>query len=246
MKSLGMKKLVSDKRCDDLTKNTKCHLDPDIYKDIIKPGEKERKNGWKSLFGQREVAQGHLNEQKVQEGDLFLFFGWFKETYKSEDGENYLFDKSDKKGRHIIFGYLQIGERIQDKNKIKDWMKYHPHYEDWRKNNTLYVARDTLSWDNKIPGAGVFKFKKELVLTKNGLSHSKWNLPDFFKNKNISISYHSKKSWKPEGYFQSVGRGQEFVITSGDESNQKRIENWAKQLISNQLSSGHRRICYIR
>jgi hypothetical protein len=62
--------------------------------------------------------------------------------------------------------------------------------------------------------------------SSDGMSASRWKLfPDFMRN--VSISYHSEKSWK-ENYFQSVGRGQEFVF-SADENPQ--IMKWVSNLI---------------
>lgn len=209
----------------ELTKNTKCHLDPDIYPEII-----HRRENWKPCFGQMDAAQTLLSNQKVKVNDLFLFFGWFQHIENDKDGK-FRF-KEDAPDLHIIFGYLQIGEILQVNNrtKIPDWMQDHPHAKnaDRRKNptNTIYVARDNLSWDESKSGAGVFALNDNLILTKNGFPRSRWELPDFFKG--IKISYHSKKSWENEGYFQSAARGQEFVIEDNNE-----VENWAKQLINN-------------
>ena len=83
-----------------------------------------------------------------------------------------------------------------------------------------------MSWDERVSGAGIFRFNKELVLTKEGLSRSKWDLPEFFKD--VKISRHSDKSWKSEGYFKSVDIGQEFIIEDNDD-----VENWAKSIIKN-------------
>ena len=66
------------KYCDEwrkLNKETKCHLDPDIYKRIM-----DREEHWKPCFGQIGGVQTHLENQGVKIGDLFLFFGWFKKT----------------------------------------------------------------------------------------------------------------------------------------------------------------------
>jgi hypothetical protein len=63
------------------------------------------------------------------------------------------------------------------------------------------------------------------VLTKKGMSSSRWILPDFLRN--IKISYHSEKSWK-DGYFQSAGRGQEFVFSTNEKNE---ILNWISDLI---------------
>jgi hypothetical protein len=94
-----------------------------------------------------------------------------------------------------------------------------------RSTNTLYIARDKLTWNKNKPGTGIFKFNKNLVLTKKGFSRAKWKLPKFFKD--VEISYHSDKSWK-DGYFQSALIGQEFVIKDN-----KKVENWAKSIINN-------------
>jgi hypothetical protein len=188
----------------ELTKDTECHLDPDIYSDVV-----TRDKAWCSLFGQIKAAQGHLSKQKVGVGDLFLFFGWFKQTIW--ENEKLCFKKSAP-DLHVIFGYLQIGKIINSEKDISTWMKYHPHCKAERwcvKNNAIYVARDTLTWDNKIPGAGVFKFSKELVLTKEGFTRSNWDLPDFFKK--VKMSKHR----------------QEKVIEDNDD-----VENWAKKLIN--------------
>ncbi|MFA5051101.1 MAG: hypothetical protein WC499_03230 [Patescibacteria group bacterium] len=206
-----------------LTKNTKCHLDPDLYAEIIK-----RRKNWRPCFGQMDAAQTHLSNQKVRPNDLFLFFGWFKQTEKDKNGK--LRFKRNAPDLHIIFGYLQIGEILQVNNgtKIPDWMQDHPHAknEDRKKNSTnnIYVAKDNLTWNKHKPGAGVFRFNDNLVLTKNGLSRSRWDLPDLFKK--VEISYHTARSWKKEGYFQSADIGQEFVVKDND-----KVENWAKQII---------------
>jgi len=105
-------------------------------------------------------------------------------------------------------------------------MEYHPHTNGWRrsnKTNTIYIARDNLSWNETIPGSGVFKFNDKLILTKKGLSRSKWDLPDLFKE--AEISYHSKDSWK-DGYFQSAAIGQEFVVRDNEI-----VENWVETLL---------------
>lgn len=217
-------KIKYDKEWHELTKDTECHLDPDICKEVI-----ERSENWKACFGQINQAQSHLHKEGVIENDLFLFFGWFKKTILKNDILQ--FDKSAP-DLHIIFGYLQIGEILQvnDKTKIPDWMQKHPHARDGdrKKNstNTIYVARDNLTWNKGKSGAGTFKFNDNLVLTKKGFSRSKWELPPFFNG--IKISRHSEKSWKKEGYFKSVDIGQEFII----EDNNK-VENWAKQIIDN-------------
>lgn len=204
-----------------LDKETRCHLDPDIHKNTI-----DRDPGWKPCFGQIDSAQSHLESQKVSKDDLFLFFGWFRKTINNNGKLE--FDPREKE-MHSIFGYLQIGEveKVDLKFDVPNWMANHPHTSGNRKNNktnTIYIARDNLSWNGALPGAGRFIFNYNLMLTKQGLSRSKWNLPDCFRG--AEISYHNANSWK-DGYFQSAAKGQEFVVKDNE-----RVKEWAKNLIN--------------
>ena len=226
MQDLNKKKYIKYKAPGDtksqwhsLELDTECHLDPDIYPSVI-----ERHKDWRPLFGQRGAAQTVLDKHNIQKGDIFLFFGRFKMT-KSVFGK-LKFDPSDR-DRHVIFGYFQIDEKIlvSEKTSIREWIRYHSHISrsNGRKNNTIYIASEALSWNAHLPGAGIFKFDRSLVLTKEGHSCSRWQLPSFFKG--LNISYHDPGSWKDD-YFQSRSRGQEFVIEESYE-----VENWVKDLI---------------
>jgi len=228
MEDLFRDKIKSEKRCQSIEREDQfCHLDPDIYKNII-----QRKLGWRGAFGQIDQAATHLENQKVQEGDIFLFFGWFRKT-KLEDNK-LIYDKIDEQGRHIIFGYMEIGEIIKPSlaTSYYDWLEGHPHLEEKylgqkQKTHTLYLAADYLSLAPGLPGYGTFNFSEKLVLSKEGETKSKWNLPDIFRK--TKISYHSN-AWK-EDYFQSVGRGQEFVMEATEE-----IKGWALSLITQNLT----------
>jgi hypothetical protein len=203
-----------------LNKDTKCHLDPDLRRPTI-----TRMNGWKPVFGQADGAETHLENQGVKEGDLFLFFGWFRKTIL-QDG-SLVFDRKDR-GRQIIYGYLQIGGIIRvRRDPMPEWAKYHSHANAQiprMSNNSIYIAKDGLSWSPEIPGAGCFYFDERLVLTKDGYSRSRWKKFDFLK----SMSHHSEASMKKD-FFQSAAIGQEFVIKNNEEA-----EKWAKELIVKQ------------
>jgi hypothetical protein len=70
----GLKpKIKSKRKWLDLDKETRCHLDPDIHKNFI-----DREPGWKPCFGQIDSARSHLENQRIRDDDLFLFFGWFR------------------------------------------------------------------------------------------------------------------------------------------------------------------------
>lgn len=215
-------KIKINGRYQELTPSTRCHLDPDIYPNLL-----NRPAQWKPLFGQIGNAQSHLEHQKVKIGDIFFFFGTFQRTEYRNGRLKFVASHLDKP-KHIIFGYLQIGEiiKINSEAKVPSWMGYHPHLDEKRKkskNNTIYIAKDTLTFDSDFLGAGTFNFHHSLVLTKKGFSKSCWALPSFFKK--VRISYHSPKNWKRD-CFQSVGRGQEFVIQCNTT-----VERWARELI---------------
>lgn len=196
-----------------------CHLDPDL-RDESYP----RDQGWTGLFGQAGSSQSHLRNQGVGEGDIFLYFGWFRHTIM-KDGK-LTFDRTCK-GFQAIYGYLQVGEMYQiNQLKTSKWMHYHPHVKRGslaKDNDCVYVASDLLSFDSQQKGWGTFNYGEKLKLTKDGYSRSRWELPDFMKE--LNISYHSEKSWK-EDYFQSAMKGQEFVI-----EDDARVVEWVKALV---------------
>ena len=96
-----------------------CHLDPDIRGAI-----KDRPTRWKPTFGQEKTALRHLQKQGVGIGDLFLFFGWFRQTEYIAGQLRY---KKDAPDWHVIYGYLQIGEIIDTPTNIPAWLNGHPH-----------------------------------------------------------------------------------------------------------------------
>ena len=133
-------------------------------------------------------------------------------------------------GIHLIFGWMQIDDVIYThQEQLPEWLEYHPHAIKRRlerQSNCIYVGKESLTWNEKISGYGIFpKASPELILTKDGLSRSRWQLPREFQG--IPITYHSDNSWK-EDYFQSACRGQEFVFEESDI-----VERWAKTIIEN-------------
>jgi len=71
--SLG--RIVEDLTRGQITGRHGAHLDPDLTACAY-----PRRPGWRSLFGQVGAAQSHLARSGVDIGDLFLFFGWFRQT----------------------------------------------------------------------------------------------------------------------------------------------------------------------
>ncbi len=92
---------------EDKTNHYNCHLDPDIRENL----RNTPVSNWRAAFGQIKSSQGLLRNQNVSIGDLFLFFGWFRQT----EGDIYngtLHFKKDAPDLNIIYGYLQIGNMM--------------------------------------------------------------------------------------------------------------------------------------
>ena len=178
---------------------------------------------WQPLFGQEGGSETHLQNNGVKEHDLFLFFGWFRQTEYRCGEIKYVKGAMDK---HVIFGYLQIGKMYRTYEDLPLSIPMHPHATQRRydsKRNCIYGASRRFLHDERYPGCGTFGYSEKLVLTKKGCSRSKWDLPDFFKS--AEISHHSSQSFK-DGYFDSAKIGQEFVI-----SDNEMIKDWAIEII---------------
>lgn len=204
---------------------TEAHLDPDLRKSSLK----DRHTEWKPVFGQVGHAQKHLEnygigkDDNLGEGILFLFFGWFRKVTKNKNGTfEYIKGEPDI---HAIWGYMEVGKIIKLNEKgdmIQEWMKYHPHvvFNNQYENNTLYIASDKL-------GAGVFKYHKDLVLTKEEeMKRSNWELPVCFNGcemTHLDLNPENRKIT-----VQSPGRGQEFIVSKDPD---QKVEKWAKNLI---------------
>ncbi|MGE5606380.1 MAG: hypothetical protein ACM3YE_11915 [Bacteroidota bacterium] len=209
-----------------ITDFQEAHQDPDLRSSMS-----SRHPDWQPLFGQNGSAQGLLNNSKVETGDLFLFFGYFKKARRTDNGVRYI---HNSKKIHAIFGYLQV-ERIIDisTESILPWIAYHPHvalktkYQGQR--NVLYVAKKNLSFNPKLPGAGCFEYHKKLVLTAERGNMSDWELPCCFRNeeKNFNIGVKIRPLENGNLHVQTRGQGQEIFISSKPE-----IVEWAQDLIS--------------
>jgi hypothetical protein len=220
--------LVRDLTKGKLTSETRTHLDPDLRKESL-----SRRTGWLPAFGQSAAAQSHLASNSVGEGDLFLFFGWFKRVEEIAGHWRFVPNAPDL---HVVFGWLQVGDvlsigsDIGPAKKRYPWLKDHPHLykEEANKSNTIYVAKKQLAFDfmpefTSMPGGGVFeKVAPPRVLTKPGQhKRSYWQLPRWMlpqPGKPI-LTYHintKQNRWFPVDdhivELQSVAKGQEFVL----------------------------------
>lgn len=217
--------IVADLTGNRLSRSTRVHLDPDLRRNAV-----SRRRGWRPAFGQVNAAQSHLIEQGVGEGDLFLFFGWFRQTVWA--GERLIY-RPGSPNLHVLFGWLQIGQVVQltDRDaRIPAWAAQHPHVQRrWSMgaNNTLYIGSDRL-WLPRtrasLPGAGVFsRVEDGLILTRpNQTQRSSWRLPRWLLpvRGRTPLTYHERRDrWirkLDHCILRSVARGQEFVFDTDE------------------------------
>jgi len=205
-----------------LNEESHCHLDPDLRAITV-----NRENGWMPAYGQTGSSLSELRSNGVTVGDLFLFFGWFRQTEYHHGNLRYV-PKSPN--IHVIYGYMEIGKIIESADQIPEWLQYHPHanmkkYEGaWKKGmNAIFLPTDKLSFAPELAGSGTFNFGKSLVLTKEGYSRSRWDFPEAMWGVTIS---HNPKGWK-EDYFQSAAIGQEFVMEGTPA-----VMDWVKKMFN--------------
>lgn len=210
------------------------HLDPDLVR--------ERRNkpveGWCPVFGQINQSGGYLKNCKVGEGDLFLFFGNFRHIIKDQNGK-YRYVRRSKDvadvyyGKQIqaIWGYMQVGKVIDDPEEIKKF-HWHPHACDKRLtelHNTIYLAKEKLSFAPEMPGCGTFDYDPKRVLTMEGRTKAIWKDEAAYQDqktgrKNCVVKKDDDKNNKTTGIYYA-GIWQEIVIQDN-----KATEIWAKSL----------------
>ena len=215
--------------------NLTAHLDPDIGRDRIE----NRKRGWKPAFGQVGPPQSLLNN--VEEGDLFLFFGWFRHTRLTKDGLCY---ESPFRETHVIFGWLQVGQIFHPvtSKDCPEQVRDHPHVinanvNGYGNSNTIYIASDELTISEQglgVRGAGTFPcFNRSLQLTAMEESaRSHWCLPRWFEPERPK---EAKADWNRCDYcmpFDSYAykQCQEFVFNIPDSPE---VVDWIEGLFNN-------------
>lgn len=184
----------------------RAHLDPDLVT-ALQP----RDGGWRGLFGQCGAAASHLLGRGVGAGDLFLFFGLFREA--TADG----FARGAKPF-HAIWGYLEVAERVNGSDAAPTWARNHPHFADPERGrpNVVFVAR--------AGGFGLFRYRDELRLTRPGSTRvTDWRLPECFDS--VELTYHSTRA--EAGSLRAASRGQEFVCEANND-----VAAWARNLVA--------------
>ena len=169
----------------------RAHLDPDLARNLA-----PRYPGWRATLGQHRAAQGHLRNQGVGVGDVFLFWGSFQPVD----------DELRKLGRpeHHVWGWLQVGDVAPVDDDVRSggsewrWAQAHPHLAfPPDPTNTLYVANKALSLPGvdvgAIRGFGVFEFAsdKRRLTAQGAKNASEWSLPSgFLPSGRPPLTYH--------------------------------------------------------
>lgn len=177
-----------------------CHYDPMFLADGT------------AMLGQCGGSQGHLANQGVGEGDVFLFFGLFA-------------DEATGEKHHRIFGWLEVEavRSIDHADRLEPVIVRaiaadHPHFIGMHgKNDTLYVGR----------GAVAKRAWPELRLTVPGGPVSLWHRPPWLKPGGLTY-FPKPANWPEPDRLYRVGNGQEFVADIGE---RKAPREWLARMI---------------
>lgn len=207
--------------------NQKCHIDPDINQKI----RKETIDEWVAIFGQCDQAASYLvNTVKIEEGDIFLFFG----NYHHVEVSNNKFQARKKTGEfyidsdlQLIWGYLQVGKIVTQKEEQEKYY-WHPHsmrYYTEKSNNVMFVAREKLSFNLKMPGFGLLKYRNDRILTKKNSTKANWIKNPVY---DIDSIYGNRKnsSLNTSHTIYYRGQWQELGLKESEE-----CFKWAKKII---------------
>lgn len=145
-------------------------------------------------FGQCGAAQTHLERQGVEAGDVFLFFGLFR-------------DQAGGEPHHRIFGYLEVDDIVPLADGAPQGLVElgHPHaLAMHHRNDCIYRG----------PGQVAARASEALRLSVPGGPVTLWRRPDWLRRG--ELTYHDRADrWLRGGRLRSVARGQEFVADIG-------------------------------
>lgn len=197
--NLGLSQLASAASRGKIGAGDYCHHDPMFREDGT------------CLFGQCSAAQTHLVNQGVGVGDVFLFFGLFREEGSGEP-------------HHRIFGYQRIEEIVDltccdDARRAELVSLGHPHALGMHaKNDVIYVGEGmTARSDDPV-----------LRLTVPDGPPSLWQRPAWLRKG--GLSYHDREDrWLRGGKLRSVARGQEFVADIGRRTEPR---DWLERIVA--------------
>ena len=191
--SLGLSRHVRAASRDRLSGRSRAHHDPMFVQG-------------RCLFGQCGAAQTHLENRGVGPGDLFVFFGLFR------DG--------DERPHHRLFGWLRVERLVRHGEAEMAPLRelQHPHAL------APHGANDVV-WCGS--GDTARTAHPDLRLSVEDGPPSLWRIPRWLER--TGLSYHDRADrWRGDGVLQSVARGQEFVADVGDDAE---ALDWAERVI---------------
>ncbi|MCB2067394.1 MAG: hypothetical protein KDE15_12235 [Erythrobacter sp.] len=163
-----------------------------------------------AILGQCGAAQTHLERQGVGVGDVFVFFGLFRE--------------GAAKPHHRLFAWLRVAEVLHlpsaPADRVAGLAKLGmPHALG------LHAGND-VAWLGQ--GGTARRASAMLRLTVPEGPPSLWQVPAWLHA--TGLSYHDKPGrWLPGNRLQSVSRGQEFVADVGQ---RKDALDWVERVIA--------------
>lgn len=161
-------------------------------------------DGWgPAALGQTGAAQAHLENQGVGSGDVFVFFGLFRNRTAPKG-------HPDARPHHRIFGMMTVTQLcrlganpdIDPSNPYLAAWRDHPHVvrRGQADNNTLWIGNGCLAR----------AATPALRLTDpDATGVSKWRIPPWLKT--TGLSYHDNPNRWSNNHLHLVARGQEFV-----------------------------------
>ncbi|MGH6787230.1 MAG: hypothetical protein ACREBO_10395, partial [Novosphingobium sp.] len=177
---LGLGQLVEQVTRSKLSADDGCHDDPMFAQGFC----------W---FGQSGAAQGHLRNQGVGIGDVFLFFGLFADEIGGER-------------HHRIYALMDVAgvapaELVRSTSGWREPPRPHPHLSSKpRRQNTMYFGE----------AAVARRASDRLRLTRPRGPTSRWSIPDWLPTTDLS-RHGNPDRWKTPGELATVAIGQEFV-----------------------------------
>ena len=204
--------------------NWHCHVDPDLNFDR----RKSVIDGWCPIFGQINSSAAYLlNQVDVEVGDLFLFFGNYHKVQNIDGRYQYVRNSGDFYADHdlqIIWGYMQVGKIIKDEKEQKKY-NWHPHSSRYNGySNVMFLASDQLSFNNRMPGAGVLKYRQDRVLTAQNCNKATWVKRPIYDVDSV-IGNRKNSSKQPDGLYYA-GVWQELGLQKSAD-----CEKWARSIV---------------
>lgn len=163
-----------------------------------------------------------------------MFFGNFHCVRNINGHFEYIKKTGDfykDKDLQVIWGYLQIGEVIDDPVE-QERLWWHPHSSENRKNNktnVIFKATEKLSFDKSKPGAGLLPFRLDRVLTAENCNKATWKKNPVYDVNNI-VGNRKNSSKDPNRGIYYAGIWQELCLAES-----KECTDWARSIIVNEF-----------